>query len=99
MKMKDYKGSTIQLLHVHKNSLATCAFPPVPDITQKFKIETDSICGIDCYYAYRSEKYGPHEVIFERGDFNYLILVKPASWTSKKWFLRLLDSFFLTVLG
>ena len=88
------KGSTIQLQHVHKDSPAACAFPPVPDATQKFKIKLEKVCGVNCYYAYRSESYGPHELVFQIGDFNYLMLVKPASWTSREWFFNLLGNFF-----
>lgn len=91
---ESYKGSTIQLLHMHKNSLAACAFPPAPDTTQKFKKGIDRVCGIDCYYAYRSEQYGPHELIFQHRNFNYLILVKPTSWTNREWFFKLIEKFF-----
>jgi hypothetical protein len=90
---EEHKGSTIQLQHVHKNSPAACAFPPLPDQTQKFKIALEKVGGVDCYYAYRSENYGPHELIFQRGNFRYLMLVKPASWTSKEWFFKFLGIF------
>ena len=90
---EEHKGSTIQLQHVHKNSPAACAFPPLPDQTQKFKMALEKVGAIDCYYAYRSENYGPHELIFQRGNFRYLMLVKPASWTSKEWFFKFLGIF------
>ncbi len=90
---EEHKGSTIQLQHVHKNSPAACAFPPLPDQTQKFKMALEKVSGIDCYYAYRSENYGPHELIFQRGNFRYLMLVKPASWTNREWFFKFLGIF------
>ena len=90
-----HKGSTIQLLHMHKGSPAASAFPPIPDMTQKFKVAQEKIGDVDCYYAYRSEKYGPHELIFQARDYQYLMLVKPASWTSREWFFNLLENFFL----
>ncbi|MEI8329752.1 MAG: hypothetical protein WCG14_07140 [Chlamydiia bacterium] len=89
-----HKGAIIQLQHVHKDSPAACAFPPVPDKTQKFKMVSRKTRDMDCYYAYRSENYGPHELIFQHGMFRYLILVKPASWTSREWFFELLENFF-----
>lgn len=88
---ESHKGSTIQLLHVHKDSPAASSFPPNPDHTQKFKHVEESIQGKIYYHAYRSEAYGPHELIFQRGDYNYLLIVKPTSWTSRDWLLRFLS--------
>ena len=88
-------GSTIQLLHVRNASPAACTFPPQPDTTQKFTHYNELLSDIPCYLAYRSEAYGPYELIFQRGDFTYLVLVKPASWTNKPWFFNIMKNFII----
>lgn len=87
------KGQIIQIIHMPKSSPAACAFPPEPDATQKFKTTTKKIHGLECYYAYRSEDYGPHELVFEYKNMIYLISIRPARWTNQKWFFNLLDNF------
>lgn len=91
---KEHKGVTIQILQMNKASPASCTYPPTPDLTQKFKHSMLEANGKEFFYAYRSEQFGPHEIIFQHGDYNYLMLVKSASWTNKEWFLSLLNKFF-----
>lgn len=88
-----HKGNTIQILQMANDSSSVCTFPPKPDNTQKFITELRKVGEFDCYYAYRSEIYGPHELIFQYKGNTYLVLAKPSSFTSKDWFFDLMNHY------
>ncbi|MEN8236764.1 MAG: hypothetical protein ABFQ95_04385 [Pseudomonadota bacterium] len=94
-----HKGSTIHLLKVHQNSSAACTFPPKPDTTQKFIYDLKRIGSMDFYHAYRSKVYGPHEIVFQHGEYRYLLLIKPAKWTSTMWLLKILKGLTIEIFN
>jgi hypothetical protein len=79
-------GATIRLIRSHKSTQFSFNYPPEPDVTQKFRHSTLDINKKIVYHAYRSEDYGPHEAVWDQGEYNYLLLVKPTSWTTRSWF-------------
>ncbi|WP_417905393.1 hypothetical protein [Candidatus Tisiphia endosymbiont of Micropterix aruncella] len=83
-------GATVRLV---RTPVISISFPPIPDTTQKFYYEELSGLKRSVYYAYRSKNYGSHEVVWQDRNHNYLLLVKPTSWTNREWFLRFLGSY------
>jgi hypothetical protein len=64
-------------------------YPPVLD-RQTCQSETISIAGKTVYYAFVTEDVGPHEVVYQVRGLNVMLLVKPAEYTNRSWFLELL---------
>lgn len=83
-------GATVRLVWATKGS-NTLTYPPTLDTTQKFKHEELNLKKKKIYYTYRSKDYGPHEALWHDGNYNYLLLVKPTSWTNKVWFEKFLE--------
>jgi len=69
---------------------AVLRYPPVLD-RQPCRSETISIAGRTVYYAFSSEDVGPHEVVYQTHGLNVMLLVKPAEFTSRSWFIGLLS--------
>ncbi len=44
----------------------------------------------DVHYAYGDARYGPHEAVWQQDGWNVMLLAKPAPWTDRFWFDRLL---------
>jgi hypothetical protein len=67
-------------------------FPPVPD-RQPCTTEHFSMDGATIFYAFVDERYGPHEAVWQREGFNWMLLAKPARHTDRQWFGALLCDF------
>jgi hypothetical protein len=72
---------------------AEIRYPPVLD-RQPCRSETISIAGKTIYYAFSNEVVGPHEVVYQAHGLNVMLLVKPAEYTNRSWFLGLLSRVF-----
>jgi hypothetical protein len=64
-------------------------YPPVLD-RQPCQSEAISIVGRTVYYAFGNEDVGPHEVVYQARGLTVMLLVKPAEYTNRSWFLKLL---------
>jgi hypothetical protein len=69
---------------------AGIGYPPALD-RQPCHSETLSIAGKTVYYAFSNDAVGPHEVVYQARGLNVMLLVKPAPYTSRSWFLGLLN--------
>jgi hypothetical protein len=69
---------------------ARIRYPPALD-RQPCHSETISIAGKTVYYAFSKEDAGPHEVVYQADGLNVMLLVKPAEYTSRSWFIGLLS--------
>jgi hypothetical protein len=47
--------------------------------------------GKGVHYAYGDARYGPHEAVWQADGLNVMLLAKPAPWTDRFWFDRLLS--------
>jgi hypothetical protein len=65
-------------------------YPPAPD-RQPCQSEIISIAGKTVYYAFINEDVGPHEVVYQADGLNVMLLVKPAEYTNRSWFVDLLS--------
>jgi hypothetical protein len=65
------------------------AHPPSLD-QQPCSTETLHVGGREVHYAFADERWGPHEVVFQDRGQNVMLLVKPAAWSDRAWFLDLL---------
>ncbi len=65
-------------------------YPPVLD-RQPCRYETISIAGKTVYYAFSNEDVGPHEAVYQAHGLNVMLLVKPAQYTNRSWFIGLLS--------
>jgi hypothetical protein len=65
-------------------------YPPVLD-RQPCHSDTISIAGKTVYYAFINEDAGPHEVVYQADGRNVMLLVKPAEYTDRSWFIELLS--------
>ncbi len=46
----------------------------------------------EVHYAFLDPRFGQFEAIWRKGDIIVMLMVKPAPWTNKDWFLRLIDA-------
>lgn len=87
---EDLPGSYIRLLVASGSSKQTIACPPKLG-DQVCKSQNLNINGLDIYHAYLDEQFGPHETIWRYNDKIMLLLIKPASWTTLKWFQQFIS--------
>jgi hypothetical protein len=78
------------LVSQENSKQAGICYPPVLD-RQPCHSETISISGQTVYYALSNEEVGPHEVVYQAHGLNIMLLVKPAEYTSRSWFIGLLN--------
>jgi hypothetical protein len=77
-------GRTIRLLVSHAGSEGGVRFPPTLE-GQPCRVQPGGI-----HYAYDDPRYGPHEAVWQADGLNVMLLAKPAPWTDRYWFERLL---------
>lgn len=66
-------------------------YPPKLD-RQPCSSEVLNIGGQEVHYAFHeSEKFGPHEAVFQKDGLNVMLLVKPSPQTDRAWFINLLE--------
>jgi hypothetical protein len=78
-------GRTIRILVSPSAGPGGVRFPPVPE-GQPCTVEQG-----DVHCAHGDPRYGPHEAVWQRDGLNVMLLAKPAPWTDRYWFARLLS--------
>lgn len=90
---KKVPGCFVRVLCSPKNSPFTISIPPIIS-DQECTNKTLTIGNNNFYYATsKNFAWGSHEIVFKNDSFNFMMIVKPAPWTSFKWILDLLASF------
>jgi hypothetical protein len=49
-----------------------------------------SVRGREVHYAFLTERYGPHEAVWQAGGRTFMLLTKPSLETTAEWFAGLL---------
>ncbi len=78
------RGRTIRLLVSPAGAEGGVRYPPAlegPPCT---------VHQSDVHYAYGNARYGPHEAVWQADGLNVMLLAKPAPWTDRFWFERVL---------
>ena len=89
---KESSGSFIRVLCAQTNSAFSISVPPTIS-DQECTNKTLTINKNIYYYATsKNFAFGSHEVVFKNNSFNFMIIIKPAPWTSFEWVLDLLTS-------
>ncbi len=78
-------GRTIRILVSPEGGAGGVRFPPMPE-GQPCTVEQG-----DVNWAYGDPRFGPHEAVWQRDGLNVMLLSKPAPWTDRFWFSRLLS--------
>ena len=65
-------------------------YPPRLD-KQPCSTEVRRIGSREVQYAYLTERYGPHEAVWQRHGQNFMLLTKPTLESTSKWFWELLE--------
>jgi len=83
-------GRTIRLLVSPSGATHGLPWPPAPE-GEPCAMEHLDVEGREVHYAYADPHYGPHEAAWHAGGLNVMLLVKPAPWTDRFWFQRVLS--------
>jgi hypothetical protein len=78
------RGRTIRVLASPASAEGGVRYPPALE-GQPCQVRTGAV-----HYAYGDPRYGPHEAVWQAGGWNVMLLAKPAPWTDRWWFERLL---------
>ncbi len=89
---KESSGSFIRVLCAQTDSAFSISVPPTIS-DQECTNKTLTINKNTFYYATsKNFAFGSHEVVCKNNSFNFMIIIKPAPWTSFEWVLDLLTS-------
>ncbi len=77
-------GRTIRLLVSPAGAEGGVRYPPVPE-GQPCEVREGEV-----HTAHGDARYGPHEAVWQKDGLNVMLLAKPAPWTDRFWFDRLL---------
>jgi hypothetical protein len=83
-------GRTIRLLVSPAGAPQGVRFPPVLE-GQPCSCECLEFDGRQVHHAYEDARYGPHDAVWQTGGQNVMLLAKPAPWTDRFWFARVLS--------
>ena len=88
-------GSFIRTLYTLVESAHSIKFPPELGDQECLSTVLAAKQNHVVHYAHSKQfDFGQHELVFNVGHLNVLILVKPAPWTSQKWLQELVRSLF-----
>jgi hypothetical protein len=79
-------GSYIRILIIPHNGIP---YPPILG-DQTCTMQSTQIGDREVHHTYLYDAVGPHEAIWKEQNYNVLLLVKPAKWTSLTWFKQLI---------
>lgn len=83
-------GCLIRILSTQSNSHFSIAVPPTLDDQECFE-KTLTLGKHTFYYATsKNFAFGPHEIVFKKEGYHFMLLVKPTPWTSFEWVMELL---------
>lgn len=80
------RGRTIRLLVSPSDAEGGVRYPPTLE-GQPCEVRQGPVP-----YASGDARYGPHEAVWQRDGLNVMLLAKPAPWTDRWWFERLLSA-------
>jgi len=83
-------GRYLRLLVSRSNQSGGVAYPPRLDL-QPCSTGALSIHGQDVHHAFLTERYGPHEAVWQANGLNFMLLTKPSTDTDGVWFSELLE--------
>jgi hypothetical protein len=78
------RGRTIRLLVSPAGAEGGVRYPPVPE-GQPCEVREGEV-----HTAHGDPRYGPHEAVWQQDGLNVMLLAKPAPWTDRFWFDRVL---------
>lgn len=79
----------LRLLVSSSNQPGGVLFPPRVDL-QPCTTRLLNVCGREVHHAFLTERYGPHEAVWQANSQNFMLLTKPSPETDSNWFGRLL---------
>jgi hypothetical protein len=85
----DPPGCYLRLLVSPADQPGGVRYPPRPDL-QPCSTEVRSVRGQEVHHAFLTERYGPHEAVWQAGGRNFMLLTKPSLETTADWFAGLL---------
>lgn len=88
-------GRYLRLLVSPSNQAGGVAYPPRLDL-QPCSTGVLSIHGQDVHHAFLTERYGPHEAVWQANGHNFMLLTKPSTDTDGIWFSGLLEQLLAT---
>jgi hypothetical protein len=83
-------GRYLRLLVSPSHQAGGVAYPPRLDL-QPCATGVLSIRGLDVHHAFLTERYGPHEAVWQANGLNFMLLTKPSTDTDGMWFRGLLE--------
>jgi hypothetical protein len=86
----DPPGRYLRMLVSPSKEVHGVAYPPRLDL-QPCSSEVLSIQGHDVHHAFLTERYGPHEAVWQANGHNFMLLTKPSTATDGIWFSGLLE--------
>jgi hypothetical protein len=86
----DPPGCYLRLLVSPSDQTNGVRYPPRLDL-QPCSTEVLSTNGQEVHYSFLSERYGPHEAVWQAGGRNFMLLTKPSLETTAEWFAALLQ--------
>jgi hypothetical protein len=86
----DPPGRYLRLLVSPSNQVGGIAYPPRLDL-QPCSKEIQYLAGQEVHHAFLTERYGPHEAVWQANGLNYMLLTKPSVATHATWFSGLLE--------
>lgn len=83
-------GCFVRVLCSSMNSPYSIAFPPTLS-DQECADKSLSIHDYTFYYATsKNFEFGSHEIVFNKRSFHFMMIIKPAPWTTFEWVMELL---------
>ncbi len=83
-------GRYLRMLVSPSNQTHGVPYPPRLDL-QPCSTEILSIRGQEVHHAFLTERYGPHEAVWQANGHNFMLLTKPSMETDGVWFKGLLE--------
>jgi hypothetical protein len=83
-------GRYLRLLVSPSNQAGGVAYPPRLDL-QPCATGVQCIHGQDVHHAFLTDRYGPHEAVWQANGHNFMLLTKPSTDTDGIWFRELLE--------
>ena len=80
----------LRLLVSPSNQAGGIVYPPRLDL-QPCSTEALRVRGHEVHHAFLTERFGPHEAVWQSNGCNFMLLTKPSQDTDAKWFIGLLE--------
>src|SRR5262249_33171631 len=87
---KEPGGRYLRLLVSPATQTGSITYPPRVDL-QPCSTEVVRIRGHEVHHAFLTERYGPHEAVWQAKGHAFMLLTKPSTDTDSKWFSEFLS--------